>query len=59
MDNLQKCLDLTLGWMENMGITVDGNKSYTVSFESVKQNRTYYAGKEPTKFTTSMRDLGV
>ena len=30
MESLQKYLDLTLNWMEKMGMTVNGHKSYTV-----------------------------
>ena len=59
MESLQKCLDLTLTWMEKMGMTVNGDKSYTVCCGPLKQDKTYYAGKEPIKFTLSMRDLGV
>ena len=49
MISLQKCLDLTLGWMEKMGMTVNGDKSYTVGYGSLKQDKTYFAGKEPIK----------
>ena len=59
MDSLQKYLDITLNWMEKMGMTVNGDKSYTVRCGPLKQNKTYFAGKEPIKFTTSMRDLGI
>ena len=34
-------------------------KSYTVCCGPLKQDKTYFAGKEPINFTTSMRDLGV
>ena len=59
MESLQKYLDLTLSWMEKMGMTVNGDKSYTVRCGPLKQNKTYFAGKEPIKFTSSMRDLGL
>ena len=59
MNTLQNCLDLTLGWMEEQGMIVNGNKSYTVHCGPLKQDKTYTAGKEPIKFTTSMRDLGL
>ena len=42
-----------------MGMTVNGDKSYTVHYGPLKQDKTYFAGKEPIKFTSSMRDLGV
>ena len=42
-----------------MGMTVNGDKSYTVRCGPMKQNRTYFAKDEPIKFVTSMRDLGV
>ena len=59
MDSLQKYLDITLNWMEKMGMTVNGDKRYTVRCGPLKQNKTYFAGKEPIKFTPSMRDLGL
>ena len=51
MESLQKYLDLTLSWMEKMGMTVNGDKSYTVRCGPLKQNKTYFAGQEPIKFT--------
>ena len=42
-----------------MGMQVNGDKSYTVCCGPLKQDKTYYAGKEKIKFTNSMRDLGV
>ena len=38
MDSLQKYLDITLNWMEKMGMTVNGDKSYVVRCGSIKQN---------------------
>ena len=35
------------------------DKSYTVRCRPLKQDKTYFAGKETIKFTASMRDLGV
>ena len=38
---------------------VNGDKNYTVCCGPLKPDKTYFAGKEPIKFTTSMRDLGL
>ena len=45
--------------MSSKGMTVNGDKSYTVRCGPIKQNRTYFVGKDPIKFISSMRDLGV
>ena len=59
MSNLQKYIDLTLGWMSSMGMTVNGDKSYTVRCGPVKQSKTYFVSNELIKFFSNMRDLGV
>ena len=38
---------------------MNSDKSYIVRCGPIKQNKTYYAGKDPIKFINSMRDLGV
>ena len=38
---------------------VNGDKSYIVRCGPIKQNITYFAGKDPIKFVSNMRDLGI
>ena len=59
MTCLQNYLDISLQWLSSKGMMVNGDKSYIVRCGPIKQNKTYFAGKDPIKFVSSMRDFGV
>ena len=59
MQCLQSYLDISLEWLSSKGMLVNSDKTYIVRSGPIKQNKTYYAGKDPIKFISSMRDLGL
>merc|ERR1712240_803136 len=59
IQGLQGYLDISLECLSSRGMLVNSDKSYIVRSGPLKQNKTYYAGKDPIKFASSMRDLGL
>ena len=59
MQSLQNYLNTSLEWLSSRGMLVNSDKTYIVRSGPIKQNKAYYAGKDPIKFVSNMRDLGL